>query len=302
MHGNYKFEPHEYWANVSETARDFVRACLTVDSKQRPTAEQLLKHKWLADLKPHFVPDPNSATGEPTDLLPHVRKQFDARRTCECSPCHLLWGWIIDLCMRFHPISPPSNPECSSRSTVLCRTQAGLVEGSAGRDAQRIQEGRRRCMSHCLICQCQLLSNDIVHKCRNTSETRRPPPSPIPTRHHRRPRRSRVTRAANSWHSSCPGPLPLPPPLREPPLREPQLGPTHPHWVRRPGPRRLRTLIPPRGARQVARTTQRTCRRPLRGRVSRIIDAMRGPGSATSDFSIFIPAYGRPMFRGRDHL
>lgn len=92
MHGNYKFEPHEYWANVSETARDFVRACLTVDSKQRPTAEQLLKHKWLADLKPHFVPDPNSATGEPTDLLPHVRKQFDARRTCECSPCHLLWG------------------------------------------------------------------------------------------------------------------------------------------------------------------------------------------------------------------
>jgi len=81
MRGDYKFEPPEYWANVSETARDFVRTCLTVDPKHRPTAEQMLKHKWLADLKPHFVPDPNSATGEPMDLLPQVRKQFDARRT-----------------------------------------------------------------------------------------------------------------------------------------------------------------------------------------------------------------------------
>lgn len=84
--GDYKFEPQEYWAGVSETARDFVRKCLTVDPRQRPTAEQMLNHKWVADLKPHFVPDPNSATGEPTDLLPQVRKQFDARRTCACFP------------------------------------------------------------------------------------------------------------------------------------------------------------------------------------------------------------------------
>lgn len=99
MHGDYKFEPHEYWENVSETARDFVRTCLTVDSRQRPTADQMLKHKWLADLTPHFVPDPNSATGEPTDLLPHVRKQFDARKTCECFPFHsLLCGELTRTC------------------------------------------------------------------------------------------------------------------------------------------------------------------------------------------------------------
>lgn len=45
MAGNYKFEPVEYWENVSETAKDFVRTCLTVDPLERPTATQALQHK-----------------------------------------------------------------------------------------------------------------------------------------------------------------------------------------------------------------------------------------------------------------
>lgn len=81
MRGDYKFEPAAYWANVSETARDFVKKCLTIDPNRRPTAEQLLKHKWLADLTPHFVADPESSTGQPVNLLPHIQKQFDARKT-----------------------------------------------------------------------------------------------------------------------------------------------------------------------------------------------------------------------------
>lgn len=43
--GDYKFEPQEYWANVSETAKDFVRLCLTNNPAQRPTAAQALEHK-----------------------------------------------------------------------------------------------------------------------------------------------------------------------------------------------------------------------------------------------------------------
>ncbi|KAF8056969.1 kinase-like domain-containing protein [Lyophyllum atratum] len=77
--GDYKFEPNEYWANVSETAKDFVRQCLTVDPKERPTAAEVLEHKWLADTTPHFVPDP-TADGAPTDLLPHVKKAFNAKQ------------------------------------------------------------------------------------------------------------------------------------------------------------------------------------------------------------------------------
>ena len=78
--GNYKFEPEEYWANVSDTAKDFVRECLTIDPGRRPTAEEMLGHKWLSSDTPHFVPDPESSVGGPTDLLPHVKKAFNARR------------------------------------------------------------------------------------------------------------------------------------------------------------------------------------------------------------------------------
>ena len=43
--GDYKFEPAEYWANVSETAKDFVTECLTIDPASRPTAAEALNHK-----------------------------------------------------------------------------------------------------------------------------------------------------------------------------------------------------------------------------------------------------------------
>jgi len=77
--GDYKFEPAEYWSNVSETARQFVRDCLTIDPASRPTAEEALNHVWLAS--PHFVPDPNSPTGGPKDLLPQMQKAFNAKKT-----------------------------------------------------------------------------------------------------------------------------------------------------------------------------------------------------------------------------
>ncbi|KDR77361.1 hypothetical protein GALMADRAFT_246752 [Galerina marginata CBS 339.88] len=78
--GDYKFEPEEYWQNVSATAKDFVKTCLTVDPAKRPTAAQALQHKWLADKEPHFVPDPTRADGGPADLLPNVKKAFNAKQ------------------------------------------------------------------------------------------------------------------------------------------------------------------------------------------------------------------------------
>ena len=69
---------------MSDTAKEFVTLCLTVDPTQRPTASDMLKHRWLADEKPHFVPDPGSLTGGPTNLLPHIQKRLDARTRCGC--------------------------------------------------------------------------------------------------------------------------------------------------------------------------------------------------------------------------
>lgn len=47
--GDYAFEPEEYWANVSDTARSFVIECLTIDPASRPTAEEALAHKWVRE-------------------------------------------------------------------------------------------------------------------------------------------------------------------------------------------------------------------------------------------------------------
>lgn len=76
--GDYKFEPAEYWENVSETAKEFIRLCLTLDPAKRPTAQQMLDHKWLSIDHGEAV-----GTGAAPDLLPQVKKNFDAKRTCE---------------------------------------------------------------------------------------------------------------------------------------------------------------------------------------------------------------------------
>lgn len=45
-----KVEFHDrYWKNVSAEAKDFVKACLTVDPKKRLTADQGMAHPWLTE-------------------------------------------------------------------------------------------------------------------------------------------------------------------------------------------------------------------------------------------------------------
>ncbi|KAJ7231306.1 hypothetical protein C8J57DRAFT_1533727 [Mycena rebaudengoi] len=86
--GDYKFEPAEYWANrrptVQEALAHKARFCLPF---LIPLRCALLTHarthaddtpQWLASTTPHFVPDPE---GEPRDLLPHVKKAFNAKLT-----------------------------------------------------------------------------------------------------------------------------------------------------------------------------------------------------------------------------
>ena len=48
--GDFTFEPVGHWENVSETAKDFIKCCLTVNPANRPSARDMLKHKWLSSI------------------------------------------------------------------------------------------------------------------------------------------------------------------------------------------------------------------------------------------------------------
>ena len=71
---DYSFTPLEYWRGVSLTAREFIRRCLTVEPSARMTAHEALSHPWIADTAAVI-------RGEGMDLLPVVKKNFNARRT-----------------------------------------------------------------------------------------------------------------------------------------------------------------------------------------------------------------------------
>ncbi|KAI9852553.1 MAG: hypothetical protein M1838_000421 [Thelocarpon superellum] len=68
---DYSFSPIEYWRGVSEQARDFIRSCLTIDPSRRLTSHEALSHPFLAEQTPD----------KEADLLPTVKKNFNARRT-----------------------------------------------------------------------------------------------------------------------------------------------------------------------------------------------------------------------------
>lgn len=69
---DYSFTPLEYWRGVSVQARQFIKRCLTIDPTARMTSHEALSHPWIAG--------PESDRGE-EDLLPTVKKNFNARRT-----------------------------------------------------------------------------------------------------------------------------------------------------------------------------------------------------------------------------
>lgn len=73
LKADYSFTPLEYWRNVSRPARRFIQQCLTVDPHARMTAHQALTHPWMTGEEDGTVPK--------ADLLPTVKKNFNARRT-----------------------------------------------------------------------------------------------------------------------------------------------------------------------------------------------------------------------------
>lgn len=58
-----------YWDNISQEAKDFILRALDLDPETRPTATELLQDPWIT-----------SKELQKKDLLPNVKKGFDAQR------------------------------------------------------------------------------------------------------------------------------------------------------------------------------------------------------------------------------
>jgi len=129
--GDYKFEPDEYWAAVSPTAREFVTLCLTIDPAARPTAHEALNHRWLASEEPHFVPD---AEGAPTNLLPNVRKGFDARKTFRKAVLSVMAG------KRFSSVLTAANGKHAHLSPSHRKLAQDLEDFKDGAEKEEIDE------------------------------------------------------------------------------------------------------------------------------------------------------------------
>ncbi|KAL8966060.1 MAG: hypothetical protein Q9197_006198, partial [Variospora fuerteventurae] len=76
---DYSFTPLEYWRGVSLPARDFIKRCLTIDPHARMTSHQALSHPFVAEPAANSPAD-GSLHANP-DLLPIIKKNFNARRT-----------------------------------------------------------------------------------------------------------------------------------------------------------------------------------------------------------------------------
>lgn len=77
---DYSFTPIDYWRHVSLDARKFIQRCLTIDPTQRITAHQALSHPWIRG-EEEEEDQSGGAKRNKTDLLPTVKKNFNARRT-----------------------------------------------------------------------------------------------------------------------------------------------------------------------------------------------------------------------------
>jgi calcium/calmodulin-dependent protein kinase I len=71
LNADYSFQPAQYWRGVSDQAKDFIRRCLTIDQTQRMTVHEALNHAFVTGTT-------DGDKGQ--DLLPNVKKNFNARR------------------------------------------------------------------------------------------------------------------------------------------------------------------------------------------------------------------------------
>lgn len=131
---DYSFTPLEYWRGVSQEARNFINRCLTIDPQKRMTAHEALQHPWVNP------PYDLAQIGSGEDLLPTVKKNFNARRTLHraidtvraINKLREGGGFMMDGVMSIDP-----KPERVNGQEVVEESRHDAVAGNQG-DAMQI--------------------------------------------------------------------------------------------------------------------------------------------------------------------
>jgi len=113
---DYSFTPLEYWRSVSPSAREFIKCCLTIEPQARLTANEALQHPFVND---EMREREGGERGQGGDLLPVIKKNFNARRTLHAA---------IDTIRAINKLREGG--------------AAGLMEGALSRDPKREQKDR----------------------------------------------------------------------------------------------------------------------------------------------------------------
>lgn len=124
LSAEYRFEPAEYWRGVSEDAKDFIRRCLTIDPNRRMTAHEALQHPFVAG----DISGRSAAREEGQNLLPTVKKNFNARRTLNAAIDTVR---AINM-LKERPGSMPVDEEGETAPGSDGTLRVPVVEGAAG--------------------------------------------------------------------------------------------------------------------------------------------------------------------------
>lgn len=106
LRGEVHFRPKFLWANVSDLAKEFVRAALSKDPASRPTAKEAQRHKWIQTYSKLPKDDPGSKLNpDVVQALVGFKEYSDMRKLlCEVLSFTLLPEQINDLRVEFEKI------------------------------------------------------------------------------------------------------------------------------------------------------------------------------------------------------
>ena len=132
LKGAFKFEPPEVWSIVSQQARDFIKAMLVIDPKNRPTAKEAQKNPWLREwAKRGRKENDNTLNPNVVSALVNFKEYSDMRKLlCEVLSFTLLPDQIKDLRVEFEKMDTDGSGEISLsalKEVLMTNAEAGSL-------------------------------------------------------------------------------------------------------------------------------------------------------------------------------